>query len=148
MTIKSWYYMQVSYLRQVTSWRYPFSVYQRIWAILGAFRRSKEGKKCVKKIRIYLVPICLEMSVNCWNCSQVSYFRRETFILSILYTRGVFRTRSNIYDGVFFSKIAKKLHLRCSTEFEICLWIHYTNGPNLPGFSGVGESHIIPLQFS
>ena len=47
-------------------------------------------------------------------CKSKLFQRGNFIIVSIFNTRGIFRTRSNIYDGRYLGKISKKLHLRYS----------------------------------
>ena len=51
-----------------------FSISKNL-SYLGGFPEVKRGEK---------LPIRLEMSVNCWNCPQVSYFRQETLFILFL----------------------------------------------------------------
>ena len=111
MTIKSWHYLQVSYLRQETWWWYLFSVYQSIWSILGAFPGSKKGKKCQK------LPIHLKMTFKCWNCLQVSYFRQETLYWYPFLTPVAYLEPSQTSTMKIFRQNSKKLHCRYLTLF-------------------------------
>ena len=65
MINKSWYFVQLSYLRQETWWWYPFWVYQSIWPILVAFWREPKAPEL--------------KSTKSWKWLQTSYFRRETW---------------------------------------------------------------------
>ena len=48
ITIKSWYFIYVCYMRQKTWWWHLFSAYQTVWSILAFFREAKAGKKYQK----------------------------------------------------------------------------------------------------
>ena len=74
---------------------------------------AKERKK-VSKTAVYPSRNDCEMLKLC----KSKLFQRGNFIIvSIFNTRGIFRTRSNMYHGRYLGKIAKKLHLRYSTVF-------------------------------